>query len=562
MSDLPESWIAVSILQLSSFIRGVTYGRNDAQDEPRDGYMPVLRATNITNRGFDLAELVYIPDRLISDDQRLRLGDVLVATSSGSVSVVGKAQQVKKPVLAAFGAFCGVLRPSESLDAHYFGHFFGTHEYRHIASSSARGVNINNLKQDDFAAITLPLAPLSEQRRIADKLDALLARVDPCRERLDRVPIILKRFRQAVLAAATSGRLTEDWRGESRSYRPPHASTEDLQEFTFEDAECFGAYGFPSSWGISRLHEIADVDGGITKDTKKQNPLDEELPYLRVANVQRGFLDLSEVKTIRVPSQRVEELLLKPGDILFNEGGDLDKLGRGWVWSGEIERCTFQNHVFRVRLHDTSFVPKFFSWYGNSRGFDYFVKAGKQTTNLASINKTLLSALPVVVPPSDEQHEIVRRVEALFVHADRLEARYQAARAQVEHLTPSLLAKAFRGELVPQDPNDEPASELLEQIRAARASAAIPTKQRRRRPPMKLKIKTGETAAGSAGIVKALGEAQRELSGQELLTEAGYAPDADPESVEAFFVAVRDALNEGQIIRQRRDDMDWFSLAL
>jgi restriction endonuclease S subunit len=410
-------------------------------------------------------------------------------------------------------------------------------------------------------ASKIPLAPFNEQKRIADKLDALLARVDACRERLDRVSLILKRFRQAVLAAATAGRLTKDWREESRTCRPSSASIEELQEFTFEDAACFGAYRFPSCWGVVRLQEIADVDGGVTKDTKKQNPLDEELPYLRVANVQRGFLDLSEVKTIRVPSQRIEDLLLKPGDILFNEGGDLDKLGRGWVWSGEIERCTFQNHVFRVRLHDATFEPKFFSWYGNSRGFDYFVQSGKQTTNLASINKTLLSALPVVVPSADEQREIVRRVEGLFDYADRLEARYQAARAQVERLTPSLLAKAFRGELVPQDPDDEPASVLLERIRAERASAAAQPKQSRRRPTMEQKVTTRKIPAGSAGIIHVLREAGRELSAKDLFAAAGYPPDADPEKVEAFFVAVRDALKQGQITRERRRDMDWFSLA-
>jgi Type I restriction modification DNA specificity domain len=223
------------------------------------------------------------------------------------------------------------------------------------------------------------------------------------------------------------------------------------------------------------------IVGGITKDSKKQNPMDEELPYLRVANVQRGFLDLSEIKTIRVPQRRVEELLLKQGDILFNEGGDIDKLGRGWVWGGEIEPCTFQNHVFRVRLQNQCFEPKFFSWYGNSRGFDYFLSFGKQTTNLASINKTLLSALPLVIPPAEEQQEIVRRIETLFALADSLEAHFKTARAQVEQLTPALLAKAFRGELVPQDPNDEPASVLLERIRAARLVAEEDGAKLRRR---------------------------------------------------------------------------------
>jgi type I restriction enzyme S subunit len=193
---------------------------------------------------------------------------------------------------------------------------------------------------------------------------------------------------------------------------------------------------------------------------------------LRVANVQRGVLDLTEVKRIRVPARKLTDLLLEPGDVLFNEGGDIDKVGRGWIWEGQIDRCTFQNHVFRARLHDSAVQPKYVSWWGNSRGLGYFLRAGKQTTNLASINKSMLSGLPILLPPNDEQAEIVRRVEALFSYADRMQARYADAQAQVERLTPSLLAKAFRGQLVPQDPNDEPASVLLERIRAERQAAA------------------------------------------------------------------------------------------
>jgi type I restriction enzyme S subunit len=186
------------------------------------------------------------------------------------------------------------------------------------------------------------------------------------------------------------------------------------------------------------------------------------------------------MKTIRVPESKLSGLLLAPGDILFNEGGDIDKLGRGWVWEGQINRCSFQNHVFRARLFDKSNQPKYISWWGNFRGLDFFLRSGKQTTNLASINKSMLSNLPISLPLPEEQAEIVRRVETLFAFADRLAARYAAARAQVEKLTPSLLAKAFRGELVPQDPNDEPASELLARIHTQRnAHPASPPKRGR-----------------------------------------------------------------------------------
>lgn len=287
----------------------------------------------------------------------------------------------------------------------------------------------------------IPFPPKAEQTRIANQLDTLLTRIQSCNDRFDAIPALLKRFRKAVLDAATLGALTADWRE---------------------------ANGGDYEWKDVQLSDIAEVQGGVTKDAKKQSALDEEVPYLRVANVQRGYIDLTEVKTIRVPRAKLESLLLKKGDVLFNEGGDLDKLGRGWVWEGQLPRCTFQNHVFRARLFNRENQPKFVSWWGNSRGLEYFIRSGKQTTNLASINKRMLAALPIRLPSAAEQTEIVSRVEAFFALADRLEARATAARIQSQRLTPLVLAKAFRGELVPQDPSDEPASALLARLKSPR----------------------------------------------------------------------------------------------
>jgi type I restriction enzyme S subunit len=215
MSELPEGWTEVSLLEISDFIRGVTYTKSDISETAQEGFMPVLRANNIAQRAFNFDDLVYVSSSCISDSQKVKEGDVVIATSSGSINVVGKAVQAKTDLDAGFGAFCGLLRPSKDLNATYFGHFFATDFYRQSASSMARGVNINNLKPSHFNAISIPLAPIQEQKRIADKLDQLLARVDACRERLDRIPAFLKRFRQAVLAAATSGQLTADWRDSS-----------------------------------------------------------------------------------------------------------------------------------------------------------------------------------------------------------------------------------------------------------------------------------------------------------------------------------------------------------
>jgi len=212
--ELPVGWVDAPLLALGELIRGVTYSKNDASDSPFPGSIPVMRANNIQYRSFDMANLVHVPSALVSYGQVVKAGDVVIATSSGSISVVGKAAQARENLDMAFGAFCGLIRPSREISSEYFGHFFSSDYYRQAVSDMARGVNINNLKKSHFESLSIALAPLNEQRRIAAKLDTTLAAVDACRQRLDGVADLLKRFRQAVLAAATSGELTREWREE------------------------------------------------------------------------------------------------------------------------------------------------------------------------------------------------------------------------------------------------------------------------------------------------------------------------------------------------------------
>ena len=197
----------------------------------------------------------------------------------------------------------------------------------------------------------------------------------------------------------------------------------------------------------ARLDSIATLKGGITVDSKRQDSTARTVPYLRVANVQRGYLDLSEVKTINAPASDIDALRLRNGDILFNEGGDRDKLGRGWIWEDQLADCIHQNHVFRARLLSSDIQPKLVSWWGNSFGKDYFQREGKQTTNLASINLTKLSAFPVPVPPLDEQHRIVMEVDRRLSHLRETEAQVDANLQCAERLRQSILNKVFSGGL-------------------------------------------------------------------------------------------------------------------
>ena len=167
----------------------------------------------------------------------------------------------------------------------------------------------------------------------------------------------------------------------------------------------------PTGWVKTKLVEIATVQTGLSKSATRQGKFVSR-PYLRVANVQDGYLDLGEVKYIDVPVEQQERFRLMPGDVLLTEGGDFDKLGRGCVWAGEIKDCVHQNHVFAVRVKESSqLAPRFLALLIQSdRSKAYFVSCAKQTTNLASINSSQLKQLPVLLPPLAEQQEILRMV--------------------------------------------------------------------------------------------------------------------------------------------------------
>ncbi len=213
-----------------------------------------------------------------------------------------------------------------------------------------------------------------------------------------------------------------------------------------------GARQLAKGWRWVTLREIAQISGGVTKGQKRRaNETIQKVPYLRVANVQRGYLDLSEVKEIEASESEVQALQLQVGDILFNEGGDRDKLGRGWIWNGELPVCVHQNHVFRARLRDSNDSPKFISFYGNSEGQRYFIAQGKQTTNLASINLTKLGQLPIPLPPADDQRRIVAEIEKQFTRLEAGVAALRRVQANLKRYRAAVLKAACEGLLVPTE---------------------------------------------------------------------------------------------------------------
>lgn len=382
-----------------------------------------------------------------------RAGDVFIC-------VVGAtAGKLNFGIDCAIGRSVAAIRPSPKLDTRFL--YYQLQPWvlklRAASAGSAQGV----IAKKQLAELPVDVPPLDEQRRIVAELEKQFSRLDEAVANLKRVKANLKRYKAAVLKAAVEGRLVpteaelarregrgyesghellrrvleirrSHWKGKARHEDPPQPDSAELPDL-------------PEGWAWARLEALASIKGGITVDKKRKDPTSRSVPYLRVANVQRGHLDLAEIKMIDAPQADIEELCLRHGDILFNEGGDRDKLGRGWIWEGQLPECIHQNHVFRARLFSDDVSPKLVSWWGNTFGRDYFLREGKQTTNLASINMTKLSALPVPIPPLAEQRRLVAEVERQLSMLDELSAEAETNLKRATSLSSAVLARAFAG---------------------------------------------------------------------------------------------------------------------
>jgi type I restriction enzyme S subunit len=191
-----------------------------------------------------------------------------------------------------------------------------------------------------------------------------------------------------------------------------------------------------------RFEDVAVVAGGVTLGRKLGDRKLVTLPYLRVANVKRGEIDLSVVKTVAIAEDEIDRYALQENDILMTEGGDWDKVGRAAIWLAEIPTCLHQNHVFRARMRSAEFVSSWFELYFNSPvGRAYFESAAKQTTNLASINMRQVRGCPIPLPPLPEQRRIVAKVEELMTLVDALETQLATARTTAAEILAAAVAE-------------------------------------------------------------------------------------------------------------------------
>lgn len=440
--SLLKRWGKATLEELSSFVIGGDWGKGP-EEELGEDYQKVacIRGSEIRNWNREKGKTASIRQikKTSLAKRRLVEGDLLIEISGGGPDQpVGRVIRIDEEVLAYNKAlpkvgtnFLRLLRPVQQVNSSFIHRYLLFFYYSgEVVSYQGGSNNLRNLKYKEYSKIDIPLPPLPEQKRIVAKLDALFRHLDELKKKLDSIPQLLKNFRQQVLTQAVTGKLTGE-------------RTE--------------------KWEVKTLNEISI---SITDGDHQAPPkVSQGVPFLVISNVNKGKLEIESASRF-VPVEYYNDLKesRKPrlGDVLYTVTGSIGIP----VPVDRNTPFTFQRHIAIIRPNNDFVDSKFLSFFLSSQealdqGRDVATGTAQLTIPLRGLRSFLIN-----LPSLDQQVKIVHQIESLFAIADKIEADYINLKAKIDALPQAILQKAFKGELVPQDPNDEPASVLLERIKA------------------------------------------------------------------------------------------------
>jgi type I restriction enzyme S subunit len=370
-------WEKVKVKSISNQIRGVSYNPADVGVAAGDGFLPVLRANNITDSGINLKDLVFINNNCISQKQKLLKGDILIAASSGSKNIVGKAAMVNNNLDAAFGAFCKVVRPdSNKVNPKYLGYYFQSTAYRRTISELSAGANINNIRNEDIDNLEIPLPPLHVQEQIADILD----KADALRRKVQE---LLMKYDELV------------------------------------DSIFYDMFGDPvkneKGWNLKSLGVLCtSFKYGTNLKCDSTRSLNS-LPVVRIPNVLDNTVNFEDLKYAVFTEKEWEEVKLREGDLLFvRTNGNPNYIGRSAVFPGGTD-AAYASYLIRARLDSNSSVlPQFVQTVFSSPTYrPEVLKKATTTAGNYNINTESLKSLQVVVPPLYLQQQFLRHYQSI-----------------------------------------------------------------------------------------------------------------------------------------------------
>lgn len=434
---LPEGWVSTTIGDISV---------KCSQRVPDGNEQFIYVDIGSINRE---RKVIENPQYLIGKDapsrarKEIKAHDIIVSLTRPNLNAVALVSEKYDEQIASTGF--EVIRPT-LVESRYIFALVRSRHFIDSISGLVQGALYPAAKSSDVQSYEFPLPPLTEQKIIAEKLDTLLAQVDSTKARLEQIPQILKRFRQAVLAAVVNGKSVNT----------------DTAEKT-----------------LTTLGNIAkDIKYGTSK---KCSETQGSTAVLRIPNIGPGYIITSNIKYADFDQKELVTLTLKEGDLLLiRSNGSVDLVGKVAVISENDTEYLYAGYLIRVRLDKERAAPKYISYCLQSPQLRQVIEnIARSTSGVNNINSKELASLEIPLPPLPEQHEIVRRVEQLFAYADTIEKQVNNALTRVNSLTQSILAKAFRGELTAQWRAENPdlisgensAAALLEKIKAERAAS-------------------------------------------------------------------------------------------
>jgi type I restriction enzyme, S subunit len=488
---LAEGWATTTLGDLSSY---VTSGSRDWSKYYADHGALFVRTQDINQNTLaptdDIAR-VALPQRVEGKRTLIAQGDLLITITGANV---GKCALVDIPIPEAYvSQSVALVRLAKGFSGRFIQRQLTSPrsgDGRTLLQQSAYGVGRPVLNLDNVRELPICFAPLNEQTRIIAAIEGLLSGVNSARDHLSKVPAILKRFRQSVLAAACSGRLTEGWRAEHPAIESGHALAERIQQSHVAQGLGHGGQAatpsddvhnltqdeIPDTWAVEELKVLCQPGRSITYGILKPGPdVSGGVPYVRVADFPNNRLKLEGIRrTTKQIADMYRRSALREGDLLLSIRGTAGRVCRV---PAQLDGANITQDTARISIHpvlSSAYVEHYLQCPSTQKRLEAAMKG----VAVRGVNIGDVRVLQVALPPRAEQDEIVRRVDVLLKIADAIEQRLVKAIAGTDRLTQSILAKAFRGDLVPTEAEMarregreyEPASVLLKRIRTESAN--------------------------------------------------------------------------------------------